>query len=203
MDIIILMDYSNSLKQSHWKQQVVHAKNIVDTIVADFVKARVGLIRFGNKGYSDLGLTPVDLYPRIVEKLSILKKIYPAGGSHEWRRTDLGMKIAYEMFKQQGRTNASKATVILTNGYATMEGNKIVPKSEIKKAKSMLVSIGVLIHAVGFGFEKIKAESAKKLAIKFIHQIGSDKNHAVRITYAQLSSFIPPTTIKLCPAAGM
>ncbi|WP_265582530.1 Ig-like domain-containing protein [Methanofollis aquaemaris] len=120
IDVVLVIDRSGSMRQTDSSGQVrlVSAKYAASTFIDSMnpVRDRVGLVSFSSSTTLDKGLT--DDLSDVKSRLNILR----ADGATQLRR---GIYEAVRLLQEQGRDDAVKAVIVMTDGDWNYDGSPL------------------------------------------------------------------------------
>jgi len=135
LDVVIVLDGSNSIISSDWQHALDFANKIVDSFDIGPTKVKVGALQF-----SDSATKIVDLSG---DKSAIQSAI---SGTRQMKlntNTGKGLQLAKDLIDSEGRANASKAVILITDGKSNQGVNPTTVASSIKAEGIEVFGIGV------------------------------------------------------------
>ncbi len=145
VDLIFLLDSSESVKYENWNQVIKFVKDLCDRFSLSLTK--LGIIRYDSEAEIALPLTH---FPDTLSRDTAIDNIfYKTGGT----RTDVALEKCIEMLHTTERRKASQVLIVVTDGPSNkLEINKnnfVEGKDLVHAPAELLKEEGVAIFGIG------------------------------------------------------
>ncbi|KAL3856121.1 hypothetical protein ACJMK2_015314 [Sinanodonta woodiana] len=136
-DVVFLMDGSDSIHPSDWKRQTNFVANLVNNLQIGPTTIHAGVVVYSSQIGETIDLAPFKPKPVLMARAKTLSQ--PRFGTD----TALGIQKVREMIKTQGRPNAPRVAVIITDGRSTYPAQTINQASLAKADGIVMIAVGV------------------------------------------------------------
>ncbi|OWF42080.1 Collagen alpha-6(VI) chain [Mizuhopecten yessoensis] len=144
-DVGILLDGSDSIADADWTKQKYFIASLINNLAVGRDTIHVGVVVFSTIIGETVGLTPFKPKELLMILSNNLKQ--PKVGTN----TALGIQRMRQMLASQGRANAPKVMIIVTDGKSSSPKRTVAQASLAKKE-------GITVIAVGVGSQLFREE---------------------------------------------
>lgn len=172
VDLGFIVDGSGSVGRANFIRSLNFIKNLISSFVISPRNSRVGILLYSNR------VIPVFSFGQYKGLRSLLRAIdrikYPGGG------TKTGRALSYSRRYLFARSNRRKVLILMTDGKSY---------DRVGKPAAVLRNMGVEVFTLGVG---------KRISMKQLTQIASNRRHVFTANFRNLGSFVRAIKQKAC-----
>lgn len=136
LDVVIILDGSNSIITADWYRALAFANTVVDSFNVSATEVEIGALQFSE---SATQIVPISPYPQVIKnKISSTRQDKLNTNTYD------GFKLAQTMFQKEGRATAKgKICILITDGAQNEGLPASIVSNQMKAAGTEIFGIGV------------------------------------------------------------